>query len=447
MAALLMAASASAYDFSKRLKNGNTLWFSVIPSANTDLQYVKVVAPGGTDVGYEGFAQPSGRLSIPEEIQYDGTFYRVVSVDERAFAGCAALTAVTIPSGVTSIGGNAFKDCLQLTSLTLDCDSLGPSYNLFWGCDRLDTLVIGPSVRCLPPFLFADIRSLKVILFRAVQPESMKNLFFGCHSPAALVVGRNVGCLPEFLCYNYVGLRDIACEGDSAALTSISRCAFVNCMALRNIVLPVSLTSLGDNAFAHCTPLSFTFRSRTVPECEGNPFFGIGGGIDVYVPCGTRGAYANSVVGRHFSRIGYLEDCGIAPVGSDTVFIHDTVYIHDTIYLTPVFADVVSEDSGLSEEAEDAEENGTPEDGEETADGEELEFDADECLHVEGRILRISCSLRLKGQTLRLFDEKGRLVVDDRIPPDQPVDNYYVRLPRRQRYYLRIGNLSPVVVE
>lgn len=44
----------------------------------------------------------------------------ISTIDERAFADCRQLTAVTIPDSVTSIGNNAFQDCNSLESITVN---------------------------------------------------------------------------------------------------------------------------------------------------------------------------------------------------------------------------------------------------------------------------------------------------------------------------------------
>ena len=57
----------------------------------------------------------SGGLVIPEKI--DGK--SVCSIGDLAFSGCANLTSVTIPSGVTNIGMSAFKDAPDFWSVNL----------------------------------------------------------------------------------------------------------------------------------------------------------------------------------------------------------------------------------------------------------------------------------------------------------------------------------------
>ena len=61
----------------------------------------------------------SGKVIIPESVEYNGSTYSVTSIGDGAFMYCSGLTSVTIPNGVTSIGDRAFYYCSGLTSVTI----------------------------------------------------------------------------------------------------------------------------------------------------------------------------------------------------------------------------------------------------------------------------------------------------------------------------------------
>ena len=53
----------------------------------------------------------SGRIVIPESIEYEGVDCAVTSIGDFAFSCCSGLTSVVIPNSVTSIGIAAFSGC------------------------------------------------------------------------------------------------------------------------------------------------------------------------------------------------------------------------------------------------------------------------------------------------------------------------------------------------
>ena len=73
-----------------------------------------------TVAGYPSGSKPTGDLTIPESVTYDGDIsYPVTSIGSYAFNRCSGLTSVTIGNSVTSIGYWAFKGCSGLTSVTI----------------------------------------------------------------------------------------------------------------------------------------------------------------------------------------------------------------------------------------------------------------------------------------------------------------------------------------
>lgn len=58
-----------------------------------------------------------GKVSIPEEVTYEGETLKVTAIGNHAFYGCPMLTAVFIPSSVNRIGEDAFYDCHGLMNL------------------------------------------------------------------------------------------------------------------------------------------------------------------------------------------------------------------------------------------------------------------------------------------------------------------------------------------
>lgn len=57
---------------------------------------------------YSSYNEYIGTVIIPSTVNYKSNTYRVTSIGSYAFRDCSSLTSITIPEGVTSIGGSAF---------------------------------------------------------------------------------------------------------------------------------------------------------------------------------------------------------------------------------------------------------------------------------------------------------------------------------------------------
>ena len=60
----------------------------------------------------------TGKVVIPSYVHFDGEYYTVDGIAEKAFAG-SAIEEIEIPSSVTTIGNQAFYPCSKLTKATL----------------------------------------------------------------------------------------------------------------------------------------------------------------------------------------------------------------------------------------------------------------------------------------------------------------------------------------
>lgn len=67
--------------------------------------------------------EPEGSLVIPESVTHEGKTYRVTSIGDEAFYGCAELTEVFIPASVEEIEYSAFGECFALENINVDDDN------------------------------------------------------------------------------------------------------------------------------------------------------------------------------------------------------------------------------------------------------------------------------------------------------------------------------------
>ena len=106
-----------------------------VPFVSGDFSYC-LLADGTAEITrYIGAAT---ELTVPAAL--DGTI--VTSIGEDAFAGCTALTSVTLPSGLVKIGEKAFAGCAALLSIDIpkSVESIGAE--TFSGCPEKLCLIV-----------------------------------------------------------------------------------------------------------------------------------------------------------------------------------------------------------------------------------------------------------------------------------------------------------------
>lgn len=199
-------------------------------------------------------------------------------IGDRVFANCENLESITIPSAVTSIGEGAFSGCEMLKSITLPDKLTYIGNEAFFGCNSLKSITIPNSVKHLGEYfdyeclysngsIFTLCRALESVQLNSKITDLKEGCFRGCTSLKQISVPSNVARIEDCAFYGCSALEHISlAEG----LTSIGSTAdseyehlilsdiygvFNGCKSLRSIVIPSSVTFIGDSTFANCPNL------------------------------------------------------------------------------------------------------------------------------------------------------------------------------------------------
>ena len=93
--------------------------------------------------------------------------------------------------------------------------------------------------------------------------------FIGCRSLTSLVIPDSVTNIGDYAFWNCRSLTDIVIPD---GVTSIGKCAFEGCFALSSVVIPDSVSCIGFGAFEDCSSLSSVVIPESVENLNGNPF-------------------------------------------------------------------------------------------------------------------------------------------------------------------------------
>lgn len=206
----------------------------------------------------------------------------VLSIEERAFAGCNNLRSITIPKSVTKIEAGMFYGCDSLTSITIPKTVTFIGEDAFGGCDSLTSIDIPKSVKTIESGAFTR-SSIASINVDENNPDycSVDNMLFNkartelLFCPANLVgkytIPNGVASIADKAFYGCGELTSIAIP---TSVTNIGNEAFCGCDALSSVTIPNSVTHLGDDAFMGCSALASVALSNALDSIGNGVFYG-----------------------------------------------------------------------------------------------------------------------------------------------------------------------------
>ena len=288
-----------------------------------------------TEINSEIFAYCSSltSITIPNSI---------TSIGGEAFQGCSSLTSIAIPNSVTSIGSGAFAYCSALEYLSIpnsvqyayEGDYNNEVYYLdgyssIYGCYNLKTLIVPAdffapeaeseyyeAIEDYLPYLPEKLESLTINNgnmshrfgwdFINRNRKSLKHIDLGVteniaeeaftnfYNLESLVLPSHLETVPYMAVAECVKLKSISIPAtvtaiedrafencrmlssvafaENGALTRIGNWAFYNNHELTNLVIPEGVTEVGHAAFYGCTYLAEMTLPSTVQEIADNGF-------------------------------------------------------------------------------------------------------------------------------------------------------------------------------
>lgn len=163
--------------------------------------------------------------TIPAQI--NGT--NVTSIEDGAFSDCSALTSITLPDGLESIGDEAFSGTsLESIDIPTSVTSIGDGAFLL--CGKLNNVVIPEGITSIGHDTFEFCESLDTITIPDTVTSIGDMAFYSCSK------------------LNNITIPD--------RITSIGQQAFDRCVGLTTIDIPSGLTDIDWSVFAGSTSLN-----------------------------------------------------------------------------------------------------------------------------------------------------------------------------------------------
>ena len=200
-------------------------------------------------------------LRVPIDIEKYKIKNGTKVICNSAFIACRSLCELEIPSSVTSIGDSTFFACRSLCELEIPSSVTSIGKMAFSGCRSLRELVIPSSVTRIGggafnncPSLLLNIRNPKFRLMdNSIIVDTEKRIVLSClNNKNNIIIPSSVTSIGDFAFGNCYSLQKLVIP---SSVASIGDSAFRYCKSLRELDIPSSVTSIGDSVFGGCLSL------------------------------------------------------------------------------------------------------------------------------------------------------------------------------------------------
>ena len=241
----------------KNFPNQNTLYNATETAVqyyygNHNFEGALVIPDGITEIADNLFANQTAitSVSLPKSLQTIGAsafsgctgitevVFRDVSADAAfkrlgtsAFSECTKLETIHFPVGVqgTTFGSKAFYKCSGLKNITLPTNlsswDVSGGANTFYQCTSLETITLPSSL--------------------TISMVAAHSVFYGCSSLKTIVNNATWNVIPNQM---FNGCTALASFTIPTTVTEIGSSAFNNC-PITSITIPASVTKIGGSAF------------------------------------------------------------------------------------------------------------------------------------------------------------------------------------------------------
>lgn len=182
----------------------------------------------------------------------------VTIICDDAFSDCESLENITLPSSLKMIGSSAFYNCVNLESVVIPEGVKSIESFTFFGCVSLQNLVLPYSLETIEPDALTDVMGIVshssnfVVKDECLYDRDLKTLIHFFNNGRDCFAVPNGTSRIESYAFENSAIRFILIPD---SVSSIGDCAFAGCKNLKDIELPSSVTEIGGAAFNNCESL------------------------------------------------------------------------------------------------------------------------------------------------------------------------------------------------
>ena len=212
-------------------------------------------------------------VTIPASVNYNNYNYTVTAIGSDAFESCTNLQSVTLPATITTINSDAFYCCTKLGSVNLPEGITTIGSYAFNNCN-LTSITIPSTVTSIGNKAFQSNPTTSVTWLPktcSIGSDDSAPFYSTSSKITSFTFGDQVQVIPAYLCKNMSLLDTIVLP---PSVSSLGQNAFMNCTSLKSINLPVTQKTLPVSFFEGCTALESIELPATLTTISTDAFYG-----------------------------------------------------------------------------------------------------------------------------------------------------------------------------
>ena len=248
---------------------------AVLFSQIVNISEVNYTFDDGGGITIESYSGSGANLIIPDSYIIDGVTYPVTSIGDDAFTNDNNIQAVTLPDTITRIGSHAFSDCQNLSVINMQEGLIEIGSYAFTRCLSLTSVDIPSSVTSIGSYTFQYCYSLTSINLPENLTAINSYLFQACSSVTTITISKNVNTISIGAFSACTSLSSIYVDPDNTKFKSIDGVLFTidgstliqypaGKTDITTYTVPDTVSTIGDYAFSYISSLQNVIMSNTV---------------------------------------------------------------------------------------------------------------------------------------------------------------------------------------